>query len=120
MLSDVDTMTRQGIISLSAGQTVTMATAFPTAGASGYKQPYWASFRLDNLFSPLVFVSVARDSPVPAKYSYFVNAEYGRIMVNTGGAWNTTYFNTTFRPPVEGTLFTSTIRFFAINDSTHY
>src|SRR5689334_4280195 len=43
-LSSVDTMSRDGVVSVPIGRTLTLTTDYPTNGTL-YYQPYWAGFR---------------------------------------------------------------------------
>ena len=89
-LKEGDTMIRDGVVSVTAGQRLTIASDYPT-DTTGVMQPYWAGFRLDNYFNPLVVVSVACTSPTTNVQSgQSKRIIYDRILVNIGSAWNAT------------------------------
>ena len=94
-----DTMIRDGVVSLAAGQSVTLVTDYPVQ-FTGLRQPYWAGFRLDNYFSPLIAISVACTTPVISWAGHQEPIVYDRVLVNIGSAWNT--MTNQFTAPVTG------------------
>ena len=66
IFNDTDTMSRQGIMSVNDNMTlVSMRTNYASSG-TGYRQPYWAGFRMDSFFRPFNAFHVIRSSPFVA------------------------------------------------------
>ena len=63
-LPNADTMTRDGIVTASGGETILWLSSVYDGGGRSMNQPYWSGFRIDNIFRPLVFFSVYRSAPV--------------------------------------------------------
>ena len=94
-----DTMIRDGVVNVEAGQLVTLVCNYPTE-ETDLQQPYWAGFRLDNYFSPLIAMSVACTTSVNSWAGHQEPIVYDRVLVNIGSAWNT--MTNQFTAPVTG------------------
>ena len=94
-----DTISRDGIVSVPAGQPVSMASDYPTE-TTGIMQPYWAGFRLDNYFNPLIAVSVACTTPIYGSEGLEQPVIYDLVLINIGSAWNLA--NNKFTAPTGG------------------
>ena len=63
-LSNVDTMTRDSIVTTSSGETTLWLSSVYEGIGRSMNQPYWSGFRIDNIFRPLIFFSVYRSTSV--------------------------------------------------------
>ena len=102
-----DSISRCGIASLKPAQNLTMKSRYLNSDR-GINQTYWAGFRIDNLFQPLIVIGAitpAGDYPI-----YFLGQlnqpiKYEIIWLNLGLAWN--YAKKLFTAPISGIYFFS-------------
>ena len=96
----LDSLTYDGIIKLAtSSNSLTLATDYATYGTMNNRQSYWAGFRLDNFFRPLIAFRVTRSSPVYDLGPY----TYDTVLVNEGSGWDTA--RNAFIAPVSGVYF---------------
>ena len=97
-VNDNDTIYRSGIVSISAGSTIQLISDYQTL-EQGYLS-YWAGFRLNNYFSPLIAFYVVLSQPT--FYANILNTWlYDVTLANIGNGWTGQSFIT----PLSGIYF---------------